>query len=103
MTESRKKRWLRRKKERLVEEFGGKCNTCGNENKEDLQFAHRVGFRLNWGRSRGKEKRLLEVERNKEMFILLCQNCHVLYDRNNKPTAEEETARKKEEKDDCPF
>lgn len=89
------KRYLKRKKEKLLKFFGNECQKCkakegdikklenGKEELIALQFAHKIGFRLQYGEGRGKKKRLLEVNRNPEKFLLLCRHCHLEYDKEN--------------------
>lgn len=76
--------WLQKKRKALIEQFGGKCEVEGCEEKEKLHFYHKVGFRFGFGESRGSHTRLKEVEEHPERFGLRCQKHHLQYDRENK-------------------
>lgn len=90
------RRYIRRKKARIIKEFGGQCQSCGakqgdsiGEKQIVLEFAHKIGYRLGYGTSRGSKERILEVERNMDKFFLFCKACHLKYDRDN-PLNEDE-------------
>lgn len=103
--ESKNTRYLRRKRERLEKEFGSVCKICGKSPEEDekFHFAHKVGFRLSFGESRGMQNRLLAVERNPEQFFLSCEICHRKYDKENPPTDYEKEISEKLENEKVPF
>jgi hypothetical protein len=84
---SRQGRLANKKKLKLMKEFGGKCTKC--KSTDQLEFSHKVGFRYNYGRSRGKLFRMYEIEKNKHKFVLLCATCHRQYDKDNPFTEEE--------------
>lgn len=81
----------------LVKEFGGKCRFCdareGSINPETgkerhLEFAHKVNWRIS-GMNRGRNQRILEIQRHKDRFLLLCTSCHRRYDYDHPLTDEE--------------
>ena len=78
---------LIKKRKKLIDQFGGHCEKCPST--ENLEFAHKVGFRTKLGKSRGMGNRLKEVENNPEQFLLLCRQDHMKYDRENPLTEEE--------------
>jgi len=50
----------------------------------------KIGFRYNFGESRGKNRRTLDIKKyKKERFRLLCPHCHRKYDKDNPLTEEE--------------
>jgi len=65
--------WYRRRREKLVQEYGGECERC--RSKERLEFAHLMNTPLS-GRGRGYNNRVLDVIRYPECYILLCNVCH---------------------------
>lgn len=86
--------WFRQKRKSLIIEFGGKCQDCGKTEEDfidrlisdklvSLEFAHKVGTRFKLGKSRGQNKRIGEIIKNKQNFLLLCKECHVKYDMEN--------------------
>lgn len=79
---------------KLIEKFGGVCERCKGDGSKDgvtrpLEFAHKIGFRFPQGRSRGSNKRVLEVNKYPERFHLFCFWCHRKYDKENKLTKKE--------------
>jgi len=75
---------------KLIQQFGGKCEKCEEPDTTKLHFAHKIGHRLNYGRSRGSNHRTREVQKEPGKFLLLCNLCHLQYDRENQPTEEEQ-------------
>jgi hypothetical protein len=69
--------WWRARRQRLVNDFGGRCIGCGTES--DLQFAHTRPTALN-GRGRGQNHRVRDVLNNPAAYVLLCQSCHRVFD-----------------------
>ena len=69
--------WIKKARKKLIEKFGGKCSFCGA--KIDLQFAHRTDTDLT-GKGRGRKERYYDVVKNPDAYILLCENCHLIYD-----------------------
>lgn len=69
----------------LIEEYGGKCNACGDT--DELEFAHIRPTGLN-GCGRGKSRRLRDVLAHPDAYLLLCVECHEALDgetyRNNR-------------------
>ena len=92
-------RYYHNKRWELIQEFGAECKNCGEPDITKLQFAHKIGFRIPQGCSRGKNKRIREVLNNKDHFDLLCSKCHRKYDRDN-PLTEDE---KRQIKEQVPF
>lgn len=91
-----------KKQKQLIEEFGGRCEKCGTTEK--LQFAHKIGHRIGYGPSRGKNARILEVSKyGKDRFHLFCVKDHREYDKNNPLTEEEIASWKKREDEKVPF
>lgn len=56
----------------------GKCQTCGIADYRVMEFAHKRGIKKTSDFSIGKGWKTLEKELKK--CILLCANCHILYD-----------------------
>ena len=48
---------------KLIQKFGGKCERCEEPDTTKLHFAHKIGHRLNYGRSRGSNHRTREVQK----------------------------------------
>jgi len=73
VTESRRKRKLK-----LVEEAGGKCERCGyNKSSAALQFHHINQKEKTFGVSEKGLTRSLHTQLNEiKKCILLCANCH---------------------------
>jgi hypothetical protein len=69
--------WVKRRWQRLIEEFGGACDACGAT--WTLEFAHVKPTGLN-GRGRGKYRRLRDILRNRDAYRLLCRECHLIMD-----------------------
>lgn len=78
-----------RQKEELITDFGGKCQFCESHFHDQLQFAHKIGFRWMYGASRGRNARIAEVKKYPKRFLLLCNICHRNYDRLHPLTPEE--------------
>lgn len=74
---------IRKRKDDLIKQFGGKCVNCGTT--ENLQFAHIKETNLN-GMGRGRKERYYDVLKNPNCYILLCggesgrNGCHEAYD-----------------------
>lgn len=47
---------------------------------DNLEFAHKIPNGLN-GMGRGRNKRILDVLKHMDNYILLCKDCHILYDK----------------------
>ena len=74
---NRKNKWIKERRKRLIEEFGGKCEECPATSK--LEFAHKEPTELSgWGR--GRKERVYDVIKNPEKYRLLCKGCHKEYD-----------------------
>ncbi len=74
---NRKNRWIRERRQRLVQEYGGKCGVCGV--MENLQLVHKEPTELK-GRGRGRKERVYDVIKNPTKYRLLCKDCHKEYD-----------------------
>ena len=79
--------YLAKLKASLIELLGGCCQGCGSQ--EGLEFAHRHGTEFSFNgwkkyeKGRGKSKRLHDIKRHPERYILFCHDCHFKYDREN--------------------
>ena len=69
--------YVKRRWQRLIEEYGAKCNMC--EKQWDLEFAHLEPTTCH-GKGRGKRKRLEDILRHPTSYRLLCETCHDLRD-----------------------
>ena len=74
---NRQNRWTKERREKLIEEYGGKCEECPTT--ENLEFAHKEDTELS-GRGRGRKERVYDVIRNPDKYMLLCKDCHENYD-----------------------
>lgn len=73
--------WNRRLKQLIFEqrlEFGLCCVWCGDYSC--VEFAHIDHTGVD-GSSRGRWKRYYDVKKNKDKFMLMCQDCHRDFDR----------------------
>jgi len=86
-----------------IKERGSKCQLCESPWKDDLVFAHKIGFRWMYGISRGRNARVLEVRKYPERFLLLCHCCHRNYDRLHPLTPEEIEMSEKLKRETVPF
>lgn len=66
-------RYVARRWNRLIEERGGKCQTCGDI--VGLEFAHVKPTKC-VGKGRGKSRRMLDVLKYPKRYLLLCMSCH---------------------------
>lgn len=73
----RRNNWYVRKRLELIDQFGGKCQECGDSN--DLEFAHVKPTDV-VGLGRGRNRRVLDVLKNPTHYRLLCHPCHKSYD-----------------------
>jgi len=71
-----KRRWME-----LIEEYGGECQDCGK--RYDLEFAH-LGETGLKGKGRGKNRRLFNILHNRDLYRLLCMDCHDILDGMNR-------------------
>lgn len=78
-----------RLKEELITEYGGKCQLCESPFRDQLHFAHKIGFRWMYGASRGRNARIAEIKKYPERFLMLDNICHRNYDRLHPLTIEE--------------
>lgn len=84
---SKRTLWCRRKRDSLLQSFGGICHSCGSP--DNLEFAHKHGYDvLPLGRGRGSYERLKSISEHSEAFLLLCKKCHRFYDRNEMKVSE---------------
>jgi hypothetical protein len=60
-------------RKRLIKEFGGCCKICNSTGR--LQFAH-IDDTFTGGTGRGRILRYIDIELNRDAFILLCVRCH---------------------------
>lgn len=72
--------WIKRRRKRLLEEWGGECLFCGS--KENLQFAHLKETSVKgWGR--GRKERIYDVIHNPDSYVLLCCKNHKELDKGD--------------------
>ena len=69
--------WIKKRRKRLLEEWGGECLFCGSTEK--LEFAHLKETELN-GRGRGRKERLYDVIKHPDSYVLLCNKNHREFD-----------------------
>lgn len=110
---NRSNAWHRKKRAEMLELFGNKCQQCDVVNNSwippllekqvILEFAHKIGFRVKQGASRGSNKRTREVILNPEQFLLFCRTCHEEYDSSNPQTEEERQLQEKYDREKVPF
>lgn len=72
-----KNEWVNRTWQALIVALGSACLHCGA--LYELEFAHTEPTAL-CGKGRGKSRRLRDVRRNPDKYILLCTSCHDLFD-----------------------
>lgn len=73
----RQNEWVKRRWAQLIEEYGGECQDCGK--RYDLEFAH-LGETGLKGKGRGKSRRLADILKNRDLYRLLCMECHDILD-----------------------
>lgn len=68
-----------RRKQKLVDDFGGECNKCGYKGYTGvLHFHHKDSSeKYLYNRKGDGRASLKEVEEHPERFALLCANCHI--------------------------
>lgn len=69
--------WVKARWARLIEEYGGQCDTCGA--LFDLEFAHTKPTRCR-GKGRGKSRRLHDILQHRAHYRLMCMSCHDDFD-----------------------
>lgn len=77
----RNKRYVARLKVRLKEARGYRCEHCSAT--EELEWAHKVPTKLN-GMGRGQARRLFDIKKNPDKYLLLCKTCHRKFDQQAK-------------------
>lgn len=65
----------------LIQEWGGSCCFCPEQDPELLEFAH-VSLTELKGRGRGRKERYYDVKKHPEAYLLMCKACHEIYDVN---------------------
>lgn len=70
--------WRRRQITDLRMQYTNRCWQCGSE--ESLEFAHRHGMETLQGSGRGLSERIYDIRRNPLNYLLLCKDCHRVYD-----------------------
>jgi len=73
--------WFKKKLTELRKERENKCEQC-NMKKNRLEFAHIKPTGLN-GKGRGRNRRVLDIMKNKDCYKLLCRSCHRDFDFQN--------------------
>jgi hypothetical protein len=67
----------RKKKQKLVDLFGGSCQECGyNKCQQALQFHHLDPMKKSFGISDEGTRKWSEMVKEAKKCILLCANCH---------------------------
>lgn len=79
---NRQNQWIRRKTVEQKHLWGGKCQKCGSDKIDKLEFAHVSPTGLN-GRGRGRKERYYDVKNHPESYNLLCEDCHAEFDQTN--------------------
>ena len=81
---SRYTKWYNKKREEMIDKFGGKCQVEG-EHQGELEFAHLKETGLD-GMGRGSYRRICDVMDNPKSYALLCRRHHLIFDseRGNK-------------------
>lgn len=74
---TRQNEWVKRVWQETIEAFGAACAHCGLQ--WDLEFAHKEPTRVK-GRGRGKSRRLADIRKHPEKYLLLCVECHATFD-----------------------
>lgn len=69
--------YVRRERERLLQEYGACCKSCGGT--DQLEFAHEKLTEI-WGLGRGSYSRIKDVKDHPDAYTLLCQPCHKVKD-----------------------
>lgn len=69
--------WVKRRWQALIAERGGSCSYCGEFH--DLEFAHTEPTAC-VGKGRGKYRRLRDILRYPDKYVLLCTGCHDVFD-----------------------
>lgn len=87
---SRYNEYVKRRWQALIEEFGGCCTFCAQ--RWDLEFAHTRPTKC-VGKSRGKSRRLMDILRHSDKYILLCKGCHAEFDGRPRPRRGHEQTR----------
>lgn len=74
---ARQNEYVKRRWALLIEEYGGRCQDCAKA--YDLEFAH-LGPTGLCGRGRGKSRRLFDILQNRDLYRLVCFECHDIRD-----------------------
>lgn len=78
-----KKEYRHKRRQKLIQQFGGKClyNNCNST--ESLEFAHLSQTKLH-GAGRGQDERLKDITDNPTSYTLFCKKHHREFDNNGK-------------------
>jgi hypothetical protein len=68
----------RKRRQKLVEQFGNKCVKCGFDDPRALQFDHINSDSGGKNRDYDRNKLWNEIEETPERFQLLCANCNTI-------------------------
>ena len=74
---NRANEYVKRRWQQLIDDSGGKCAQCPSTGP--LEFAHLEPTGLN-GKGRGKARRLFNILKHPEKYVLLCVDCHDVLD-----------------------
>ncbi len=82
---SKERRYIEKKKAELINFYGARCNNIQcrrryNLGFKPLEFAHITPTKLSGRNGRGKRNRILDVNKNRKKYMLLCPECHDLFD-----------------------
>lgn len=73
---TRQNEYVKRRWQQLIDDSGGACAQChATQDTKPLEFAHLEPTGLN-GRSRGKSRRLFNILKHPDKYVLLCVDCH---------------------------
>jgi len=73
--------WIKLKRSELRVFFGSRCNNPFCQSLDNLEFAHLTETEIK-GHGRGLHQRILDVNKNRDKYILLCKTCHMEFDNN---------------------
>lgn len=78
-----KTKWRKERRQKLIQQFGGKCQHPNCNSTEQLEFAHINKTKLH-GSGRGQDGRHKDITDNPTCYTLLCKTHHRGFDKNEK-------------------